>query len=66
PGGRIAVITFHSIEDRLVKRAFVGMAKKEGRLVVKKPLTPTKAEIIHNPSARSAKLRVIEKVCQDI
>jgi 16S rRNA (cytosine1402-N4)-methyltransferase len=68
-GGRIAVISFHSTEDRVVKKIFAQFVKKEdvkegGRLVVKKPLTPTKAEIVHNPSARSAKLRVIEKVCQ--
>lgn len=64
PGGRIAVITFHSIEDRVVKKLFAELAKKEGRLIVKKPVTPTRSEIIHNPSARSAKLRVIEKICQ--
>ena len=61
PGGRIAVITFHSIEDRAVKRLFAGFTKNGGRLIVKKPLIPSKAEIITNPRARSAKLRVIEK-----
>ncbi|MBX4192557.1 16S rRNA (cytosine(1402)-N(4))-methyltransferase RsmH [Candidatus Parcubacteria bacterium] len=61
--GRIAVITFHSIEDRAVKRLFQGFAKEEGRLVLKKPLSPSRSEIISNPSARSAKLRVIEKCC---
>ncbi|MBY0473392.1 16S rRNA (cytosine(1402)-N(4))-methyltransferase RsmH [Patescibacteria group bacterium] len=60
-GGRIAVITFHSIEDRAVKRLFAEFAKKEGKLIVKKPLIPDRAEIINNPRARSAKLRVIEK-----
>jgi 16S rRNA (cytosine1402-N4)-methyltransferase len=60
-GGRIAVITFHSIEDRAVKRLFLSYAKNGGRLVVKKPLTPSREEITQNPSARSAKLRVIEK-----
>lgn len=60
-GGRIAVITFHSIEDRAVKRLFAGFAKNEGRLVVKKPLIPSRGETITNPRARSAKLRVIEK-----
>ncbi len=60
-GGRIAVITFHSIEDRAVKRLFAEFAKKEGKLIVKKPLIPDRAEIISNPRARSAKLRVIEK-----
>lgn len=63
PGGRIAVITFHSIEDRLVKRYFAGLAKGEGTLVVKKPVTPGQAELKRNPRARSAKLRVIEKIC---
>jgi 16S rRNA (cytosine1402-N4)-methyltransferase len=61
-GGRIVVITFHSIEDRLVKRAFASLAKHGGRLLVKKPLPPTPAEISRNPSARSAKLRGIEKL----
>lgn len=62
PGGRIAVITFHSIEDRAVKRLFVSFAKGGGgTLVVKKPMVPGKEETDRNPSARSAKLRVIEK-----
>jgi len=60
-GGRIAVITFHSIEDRAVKRLFLSLAKEGGRLVVKKPLVPSREETLTNPSARSAKLRVIEK-----
>ncbi len=60
-GGRIAVITFHSIEDRAVKRLFVSFAKSGGTLVVKKPLVPKREEVIQNSSARSAKLRVIEK-----
>jgi 16S rRNA (cytosine1402-N4)-methyltransferase len=61
PGGRIAVITFHSIEDRAVKRLFADFAKQGSRLVLKKPLAPSRTEIISNPRARSAKLRVIEK-----
>lgn len=62
--GRIAVITFHSIEDRLVKRAFAALVKEgEGRLVYKKPLAASAAEIKRNPASRSAKLRVIEKTC---
>ncbi len=65
-GGRVAVITFHSIEDRAVKRLFAGYVKaKAGRLVTKKPLVPTRAEITTNPRARSAKLRVIEKICNE-
>lgn len=62
PGGRIAVITFHSIEDRAVKRLFAEFAKGGGRLVMKKPLVATRSEIARNPRARSAKLRVIEKI----
>lgn len=65
PGGRIAVITFHSIEDRLVKRLFVALAKEDGKIITKKPLVPSRAEIIRNPRARSAKLRVIEKICKE-
>lgn len=61
PGGRMAVITFHSIEDRAVKKLFVQLAKDRGRLITKKPLTPTETEVRHNPAARSAKLRIIEK-----
>ena len=61
-GGRIVVITFHSIEDRLVKRLFLALAKKNGKLLVKKPLVPSEAEIKRNPRARSAKLRAIEKI----
>jgi len=63
-GGRVAVISFHSIEDRVVKRLFASYVKAgEGRLVIKKPLTPGKEEQVLNSSARSAKLRLIEKIC---
>jgi 16S rRNA (cytosine1402-N4)-methyltransferase len=55
PGGRIAVITFHSIEDRIVKGIF------RGKLVNKKPLVPSDAEAMRNPRSRSAKLRVFER-----
>lgn len=62
PGGRIAVITFHSIEDRVVKRLFMALeGSGEGKRVHKKPLTPSQEEILGNPRARSAKLRVISK-----
>lgn len=61
-GGRIVAITFHSIEDRAVKQLFSTLSKKNGRLVYKKPLVPTQAEITRNPRARSAKLRAIEKI----
>ena len=63
PSGRIAVITFHSIEDRIVKQLFVNWEKNsEGKRVTKKPLIPTDDELSQNPRARSAKLRVIEKI----
>jgi 16S rRNA (cytosine1402-N4)-methyltransferase len=62
PGGRIAVITFHSIEDRQVKQYFAGLEKSgEGKRLTKKPMVPTDDELRENPRARSAKLRVIEK-----
>jgi len=68
-GGRIAVITFHSIEDRAVKnlfREFCGhrmSANTSARLLYKKPLAPSAQEVKENPSSRSAKLRAIEKIC---
>jgi len=62
PGGRIAIITFHSLEDRIVKETFRFMAKMGGwKMVNKKPIIPSEREIELNPRARSAKLRVIEK-----
>ncbi len=75
PGGRIAVITFHSLEDRIVKNIFkelsdegegsrfVPSEKKNAlyRLVNRKPILPTSEELIQNPRAHSAKLRIIER-----
>lgn len=61
-GGRVAVITFHSIEDRIVKGMFRDAAHAgQGTVVTKKPLTPSSAELLENPRARSAKLRVFER-----
>ncbi len=63
-GARLAVITFHSLEDRIVKHAFRALAAGEAALQVltRKPLTPGDAEVSRNARARSAKLRVIERL----
>ena len=63
PSGRLAVITFHSLEDRIIKRAFRQWeADGFGSVLTKKPTTPFPEEIEQNPRARSAKLRIIEKL----
>lgn len=63
PGGRLAVITFHSLEDRLVKVWSKSMAQAgQVRLVNKHVIVPERSEILQNPRARSAKLRLIEKI----
>lgn len=77
-GGVLAVITFHSLEDRIVKQAFTEFTKgctcpsdfpvcvcgktPDGRLVFKKPIIPSNDEIKNNPRSRSAKLRAIERL----
>ena len=62
-GGRIGVIAFHSLEDRIVKHAFRALAKTETiKLIVKKPLRPSEGEVTSNPRARSARLRVAERI----
>jgi 16S rRNA (cytosine1402-N4)-methyltransferase len=78
PGGRIAVITFHSLEDKIVKKFFVDKAKgcvcppefpvcvcgrkPTLKIIYRKPVLPTEKEITDNPRSRSAKLRVAEKM----
>ena len=78
PGGRLAVITFHSLEDRIVKTAMASAAKgctcppsfpvcgcgkkPQVQVITRKPIVSTDAELERNPRARSAKLRVCEKV----
>lgn len=62
PGGRIAIITFHSLEDRLVKRFFQKENNKNLKIITKKPVIVTAEEIAANPRSRSAKLRVAEKI----
>ncbi|MCW1892335.1 MAG: 16S rRNA (cytosine(1402)-N(4))-methyltransferase RsmH [Candidatus Uhrbacteria bacterium] len=59
PGGRLAIITFHSLEDRIVKRAF---AAEPWNAITKKPLAPSEQEVMENPRSRSAKLRVAERM----
>lgn len=78
PGGRIAIITFHSLEDRIVKQTFASLAqgctcprsfpicvcgnKPKIKLVNKKPILPSEEELEVNPRSRSAKLRIAEKI----
>ena len=77
-GGRMAIITFHSLEDRIVKQTFASLAsgctcpkdfpicvcgnKPKVKVITKKPILPSKEELEENPRSRSAKLRVIEKI----
>ena len=81
PGGRLAVITFHSLEDRIVKKTMQSLAtgctcppsfpvcvcgkKPRVKLITRKPIVSGEAELEENPRARSAKLRVAEKCGQD-
>jgi 16S rRNA (cytosine1402-N4)-methyltransferase len=62
PGGRLVVISFHSLEDRIVKDAMRGGKNKYFRVLTKKPGTASEEEIDRNPRSRSAKLRAAEKM----
>jgi len=63
PGGRLVIISFHSLEDRIVKDALRdGVKQGYYKLLTKKPVTAREEEVDRNPRARSAKLRAAEKV----
>lgn len=78
PGGRICIITFHSLEDRIVKNTFKELnqdcicpkelpvcqcnIKRQIKIITKKPIVPSETEIDRNPRARSSKLRIAERV----
>ncbi len=62
PGGRIAVISFHSLEDRIVKQTWRQLERAgEVRILTKRPITPGEVEQVANPRSRSAKLRAVER-----
>ncbi len=61
PGGRMAVIAFHSLEDRASKEAFRALATRGFRLLTKKPVRPGEDEVRANPRARSARLRALRR-----
>ncbi len=61
-GGRLAVISFHSLEDRIVKHFFQSLPFAQAKIITKKPIIASEEELLVNPRARSAKLRIIEKI----
>ena len=61
PRGRLAVIAFHSLEDREVKQAFRSLASEGFRVLTRKPVRPGEDEVRRNPRSRSARLRAIER-----
>ena len=67
PSGKIAVISFHSLEDRIVKQFFKEQSKiGKLKIITKKPIVPASEEVEKNPRSRSAKLRVAEKAIYDL
>ncbi len=68
PGGRLCVISFHSLEDRIVKQSFKAfsiLALGELEVLTKRPQVPTEDEIRRNPRSRSAKLRVLQRIMKE-
>ena len=68
PGGRLCVISFHSLEDRIVKRTFRALSGKDNPSLIvltKKPQVPTREELHRNPRSRSAKLRAAQRVARE-
>ena len=81
-GGRICIITFHSLEDRIVKETFLELQgkctcpkdfpkcvcgfKSYGKVITRKPIVPTEQEMEENPRSKSAKLRVFERIIKQM
>ena len=68
PGGRVCAVSFHSLEDRIVKHTFRSLAngsEASVRVLTKKPVTASESERSRNPRSRSAKLRVVERISKE-